>query len=433
MKIIIAVIIALGGAVGFALLALDDPGYVVLARASHAVRMPLALFILLALLGFVLLYWIFNFIAATLRAPAQLRKWNLRRNQLNAQFFTAQGYAGLIEGDWSRAEKNLLRNLPHNQSPLLNYLGAAYAAQQQNNLRARDQYLADAHAQHPKHWLAINLTAARLHYQGGEIIKARDTLETIHRRAPRNAPCARLLAEIYRQLADWHSLAALLPKMARLNAMSPAELQRWEKTAYQKLLSSPAMLQDGGKLAQTYSSLPRAQQKNPRVLAAYCEQLIKAGRHVESEKILRRAINRNWRAELAYLYGKTETPYPAAQITRAEAWVKKYGAHADLTLTLARLYRRDKKFNKARALFTRAIADGGRDEACADLGELLDELGERDAALQCYRRGMESRALAAPRDSVNDNAGDENDDDNADDDNDDNDSNARAEVMPGVR
>ena len=38
------------------------------------------------------------------------------------------GFAGLIEGDWVKAERVLLSKIEHNQSPLMSYLGAAYAA-----------------------------------------------------------------------------------------------------------------------------------------------------------------------------------------------------------------------------------------------------------------------------------------------------------------
>ncbi len=386
MKLIVTLIITFGVAVGFALIAMEDPGYVVLARAPYTVRLPLALFVLGLLAAFAVLYLLFNFIAAVLRAPRTMREWRHRRNQMHAQIHTMRGYADLIEGDWTKAEKKLLTHLPHNQAPLLNYLGAAYAAQQRGHLLRRDQYLADALAEHPEQRLAVNLTSARLHYQAGEIAECRDVLEKLRRMAPKNVPAARLLADAYRRLNDWNSLAALMPSLARLKAFPPEQLAAWEKQAYEHYLSSPALLQgDGNRSVEAFKSLPSNRKKDPVVIAVYARQLLRVGDHILAEKTLRLALNRGWDAELADLYGKAETAFTDDQIKLVQSWIKKYGAHADLSL--ARLYRRDRQLEKAKELFSRAIS-GGHHEACAELGSLLEEMGDKDAALLCYRRGM---------------------------------------------
>ena len=392
MKLLFTLILTLGAAVGFALIAMEDPGYVVLVRAPYTVRLPLVLLVLAVLVVFAGLYLLFHFIAAVLGAPQRMRKWRRRRNEANAQLHTMRGYADLIEGDWSKAEQQLLNHLPHNKAPLLNYLGAAYAAQQRGHLHRRDQYLAEALSRHPEQRLAVGLTAARLHYQAGEITEARDVLEGLRQSAPKNVPAARLLAGAYRQLKDWNSLAALMPSLVRLKAFPPEELAAWEKQAYENYLSSLALLQgDGGRPTEAFKSLPAARKKDPAVIAGYCRQLLKSGDSVLAEKTLRIALNRQWDAELAGLYGKAETPFTDDQITLVKSWEKRYGPHADLALALARLYRRDRQWEKARQLFGEVIA-GGRDEVCAELGALLEEMGEKDAALLCYRKGLAARA-----------------------------------------
>ena len=392
MKLIITLIITLGLAIGLALIAMESPGYVVLARAPYTVRLPLALFVLALIVTFIALYLLFNFIAAVFRAPRRVREWRRRANQTRAQIQTMQGYAGLIEGDWSKAEKKLLNLLPHNQAPLLNYLGAAYAAQQRGQLRHRDQYLADALAQHPQQRLAIRLTAARLHYQAGEIAESRDVLEKLRRIAPKNVPVARLLADAYRHLADWNSLAALMPTLARLRAFPPHELEARKTQTYESYLSSPALLQgDGERPMAAFKSLPAEIQKDSKVIAGYARLLLKAGQNVLAEKTVRLALNRAWDAQLACLYGTIETDFTDDQIKLVRSWMKKYGDHKDLSLALARLYRRDRQLAKARELFAQVISDGGN-EACAELGSLLEEMGEKDAALLCYRQGVAALA-----------------------------------------
>ena len=398
MKTIIAALITLGLAVGFASLALEDPGYVVLSRAPYTVRLPLALFALFAALGFLLLYWFFNLLGALLRAPKRFAKWRLRRNQTNAQIFTMRGYAKLIEGDWASAERKLLNLLPHNKAPLLNYLGAAYAAQQLGNARARDRYLADALLRHPAHRTAIRLTQARLHFYAGELVQARDALEKLRARAPNNIAAGRLLAEVYRQLADWHSLAKLLPLLVRIKAFPPHQLATWEQLAARHFWASPALLQgDGNRPTQTFNALSAKQRKKPQQIAGYCRLLIDCGKHATAEKTLRRALNRGYHAELAALYGRVETAFTNDQIALVKSWLKKYGEHADLKLAVARLCRRARRFDEAREFFAAVINEDGRADAHLELGELLDAIGDVDAAMRRYRQAITALAPNASR------------------------------------
>ncbi len=379
-------------AVGFALLAMEDPGYVVLARAPYAVRLPLALFLLAVAGGFGGVYLALAFIGGLWRAPAKMRAWRQRRRQARAQRNTILGYAGLIEGHWGRAEQKLLSHLQHHQTPLMNYLGAAYAAQQQGALRRRDRYLADALAHHPEQRLAIGLTAARLHWHVGEVYEARAVLEKLLRAAPGNVAALRLLADAHRHQGDWAAAVALLPALARHGVFAAEEWAARCSRIYAGYFAAAAR---AGGLQAAFEALPSAHKKTPQAVAGMSRQLLRAGRHLSAEKIIRQALNRGWHAELAYLYGQAETAFTADQIMLAESWQRSYGAHVDLTLTLARLHRRDSRSAQAQELFAQAIAAGGGAQVYAELGALLEEKGDAAAAQACYRRGLAPRAALA--------------------------------------
>ena len=118
MKLILVIILTLAAAVGLGLMSLDDPGYIVLTRDPYVVRLPLLMFVLFIVIGFLLLYLLFNFIAGIFRAPKNFGKWREQSNQNAAQKHTMQGFAGLVEGNWSNAEQALLKKLDHNTTPL---------------------------------------------------------------------------------------------------------------------------------------------------------------------------------------------------------------------------------------------------------------------------------------------------------------------------
>ena len=394
MKLFITILLSLAAAVGLGLLAIEDPGYVVLSRDPYVIRMPLLLFVLIVFVAFMLMYLLFNFIAGLVRAPANYRKWRKQANERSAGKHSMQGFAGLVEGNWSKAEYELLKKLDHNQTPLMNYLGAAYAAHQQGHFERRNRYLNDALVAYPKQHLAINLTRSRMLIQSGEFAEARICLEGERTASPKNVPLLRLLAGVYRSLEDWNALVSLAPTLKRLKAYPEEELVEREMQAYSGLLSSDALFQghQGGHEGK-WKSLPASVKKSPATVMAYASHLVKVGDHKEAETALRRALNRNYDSSLINLYGKVESPFVPYQIQLAESCLKKHGDDPELTLALARLYRMDDQLDKAREWFTNALEANPSAETLADLASLCEQMGDSEAALSFYRKSVE---LAAP-------------------------------------
>ena len=403
MRLVVTILITLTLAVSVALMSANDPGYVVLSKEPYVVRLPLLLFGVLLFIGFTLLYLLFNAIASAFRLPKRYAQWRNQHNENNAHKYTMSGYAGLIEGNWVKAERALLKKLEYNKTPLMNYLGAAYAAQQQGYMTQRNQYLDDALAQNPQHQLAINLTRARLLYKAGEMTAARNQLEILRTSTPKNIAVVRLLADTYEGLGDWSALADLVPVLKKLNAFTEQEINRKEQIVYDNLIASPALLGDDNAPSITWKSLSTTRKKDPKMVASYVRQLIKLGQFQEAEKQLRRALNRKFDAELIYLYGLVESPYLEYQIQLVESIAKKkqYSNHPDLLLALAKLYRLNQEYDKAVQHFKHALSAGGRTEAFMDLGDLLEDMGELDKALFYIKKGLQAMTEAANQPTVN--------------------------------
>ncbi len=389
MKLFFTILVTIAIAVGLAMVSMEDPGYVVFSREPYVVRLPLLMLVLIVFVLFVALYLLFNFIAGIFRAPRRFETWQNQSRENSAHKHTMLGYAGLIEGNWARAEQALLKQLDHNKTPLMNYLGAAYAAQQQGNYAARNKYLDDALARHPDHHLSINLTRARLLYQAGEIVETRNYLEALRKSDPRSIPVARLLWDSYKDLGDWTSLVELMPVLTKLKAYSAEDLEVKEQFAYESLLSSPALLQnESSRPGQTWKSLPSSTKKQPQVISSYVKQLIFGEKMKEAESVLRTALNRKYDSDLIYLYGKVNSPFMEYQIQLAETFLKKHNDDVNLLLTLARLYRYDKNYEKSREFYDQAITLDNREEIFIDLGSLLEQLGEQEAAMFNYKKGI---------------------------------------------
>ena len=150
MRLLILVVVSLAAAAAIGLISLEQPGLMVVSYGKHSLELPLVLALLFIAVAFALLYLLFNFLFALLRAPKRAKAWNEARQNKKAQDDTLRGYARLIEGDWAHGEKELLRRMPYCKTPMLNYLGAAYAAQQQHDFRRRDEYLSLAEGIDPR-------------------------------------------------------------------------------------------------------------------------------------------------------------------------------------------------------------------------------------------------------------------------------------------
>jgi len=293
---------------------------------------------------------------------------------------TSRGYASLIEGDWVKAERQLMTNIDKNPTPMLNYLAAANAAQQRDDYEGRDGYIKKALAASPRERLAIGLTKARLQYQAGQLEDSTTTLKKIQAFAPRNPRVLRLVTEVGQASGDWETVLAALPAARRSKALSADELDELEVKANKEVLALPAATADtdeGQEVDRRFDSLSRAKRKDPRV------------NHDKAELVVRNMLKKNWDSELVYLYGLANSSKPDQALKTAETWTKNHQDDPDLLLTLGRLAKQNKIWGKARSYLESCIAAGGRDEAHRELGQLLEQLGEDKDAIKAYRRGMD--------------------------------------------
>ena len=141
MSFIVYVLITLAAAAALALLALEDPGYVLISRTPYEIEVSLALAVVLAGILLFAVYLVLRLLWAVLRMPRTAGRWRVNRRHALATQATLAGYSRLIEGEWEEAEEILSQRLGYGATPLLSALGAAYAAQQRADYDARDKYL----------------------------------------------------------------------------------------------------------------------------------------------------------------------------------------------------------------------------------------------------------------------------------------------------
>ena len=379
-------IILAGAAIG--VLVARDSGYVLLSFGVYTVEMSLVLLALLIAVLFVALYFLVRAIIRTRRLPDDLRSWKQRQGAHKAQEAMTRGLLEMSEGNWRSAEKRLVRFADRSETPLLNYLAAARAAQLQGAHDRRDAYIRLAHEHMPSADVAVSLTQAELQLADHQLEQALATLRHLRSVAPKHTYVLRLLRRLYEQLGDWEHLRELIPELRRRKVDNAAELRRLEIKTHRALLDSAFMSKDQRDLGRAWAGVPKAIRTDADIVSDYAGYLQERNEDEAAESLLRESLKEGWSEQLIELYGLLDCPQPGKHLARLEKFLKDHPDDPILLLTLGRLSMRAQLWGKARAYLEAAVARGGPVDAYRELARLLEHMDDEDAALQLYRKAL---------------------------------------------
>ncbi len=388
MKLLAYVLLALIAAAGIGLAVSGDPGYVQIVYREWTLETSLVLLVIVLLLAFFAFHYVLRLWTAMRRFPKRLAHLQKQKRLNRARTALTHGLVKLAEGDWAVAEKELTKHTEHSETPLINYLAAARAAQEQGADDRRDNYLQLAQQCKPGHDVATGLTQATLQIAHRQTGQALTTLHKLRGTAHKNTAVLKLLMALYIESQEWQHLLELLPDLRRLGVIDNQRADDLEGTAHAKLLARAAQGPDSLALVKTWQQVPQKLRQHESILSEYASALIAQGAGEQAETMLQEAIQKNWGDTLAHLYGLAAGADPAKQLTRAEAWLKDHENNATLLLTLGHLSLRNRLWGKARRYLESSISTGAKPETYQMLGQLLERLGEQENALDCYRKGL---------------------------------------------
>jgi len=126
MKWLVIALLALVASVAVALVALPDPGYVLVGLGNYSVETSLLVFLVVLALAYVAL----RTLAGLWHVPARVHQWDHRRHDRHLHSLYDEAMLEMAEGRVERAERRLVRLLKSEQAPVQAYLSAARAASQ---------------------------------------------------------------------------------------------------------------------------------------------------------------------------------------------------------------------------------------------------------------------------------------------------------------
>lgn len=379
----IVVTLALGALAGHYLM--EENGYVLLSFRGYVVEMsvPVALFMLL--LG----YLAVRFLVWIWRVPRELGEATARARVRWAGRQATRGYIAIAEGKLAHGERLLTRGARRSGAPLMNYLAAARLAHQQNDADRRDGWLQLAFEQEPAAADAVLLAQAEMQMDDQAFDKALATLGRIREHNPRHGQALKLLAALYWRRKEWRPLVDLLPALRAVPPLPPEKLNRWTTDAFEALLADPSLDEAG--VGRLWDEVPKALRRDPRLVLARARALARCGAAAVADAEIRRALRDQWDAGLIRLYGELQLPEVAQQLKNAEVFLRERPEDPDLLLAVGRLSYRNQLWGKARSYLETSLSIRPTAETCEALGQLLQRIGDKEAAAKAFQRGLALR------------------------------------------
>lgn len=369
------------------------PGYLLISYQSWAIQVSLG-FALIAVLFFLILFYFL------IQSINQIRWWNFkftlwskRKRELNFHKKTERGLTELIEEHWKKAEKLLLKNISHRTNTFLviNYLGAAKAAQAQGNLENTEHYLKKAYEIAPENEVVIGIVRAELLIASQRFEAAAAILNELREKVPAHAKVLQLAEKVYVHLGDWNSLLGIshaIQKIRKEESHFPSG-EQLEKNIYCVLLEM-AKPQES-EIEIIWRHIPNRLKKNPKIVYAYVKAIFShPDKTPEIEKLIRSSLKMGFQGDLVKLYSDLNFASPHQALIVAGSWLKLYGPKPEILYTLAKLCRQAKLWGKAKDYFEQSLSLSPHPSIFLCYGELLESLGEDKKALKIYHDGLAS-------------------------------------------
>lgn len=391
-RVLVYLVIALvvGGAVGT--LMSRDPGYVLVTYEDMSLETSLWFALLSLLVGYFLLRVLIGLLMRLIRTGAGVAAWQQNRRARAAQARTVRGLLLAGEGDWAGARKALVADAEVVDLPLVNYLGAARAANEIGDAADRDALLQKANESTPGAALAVGLTQAELQIATQQYAAAVQTLTTLKATSPNHPRVLRLLTECHEKAGDWNALLALAPELQKRAVIQPDVLRPLLLRCAIEWFEHPPTGTSGEvaqKLSAQWNAVDKDLRTEPRLIAAYALALESVDAGDEAEALLSKVLKQDWNDELVALYGRLRIERADRQLATAEGWLKARPNDPTLLLALGRIALANRDWAKAREYFEASLKQRRGAEVYGELGRLCLAIGERARAAELLAQSLD--------------------------------------------
>lgn len=394
MRGLIWLLIVFAAAIALAMVGASETGYVLFIYPPYRVEFSLVLFVLLALVGFWVLYFCARLLYQLFGLPARLREYRARRRQARAQGALVASLQAYFEGRYLRSERDATRAYDGGAAPGVAALLAARAAHRLRDFTGRDRWLARAEAVGEPVRVAQMLTRAELALEERDFQSARSLLRSLPSAGAKEAATQRMLLRAERGAGNWEEVERMATRLAKDDAIPPALAEEARIQAAVELLKRDA---SGRKaLELRWRQLSEPEQLHPRVAETAARRASALGASALAREIVEKSLAAEWTHALVLQYGELPTLEPGerasearARIARAERWLQERPEDPALLTALGRLCAHAELWGKAQSYLEASLALEESRAAHLDLARLAEQLEREADAQRHYRRAAE--------------------------------------------
>ncbi len=388
--LMITIVLALGA--GAAWLLRADAGYVLMTYGRWIVETSLLGLVASVVVTLALLVFGARLLLAGVRLPSAVRQLIARRRGERARDTFEEGLLRLLEGNWKRAEIELVRRAADHHASHLNYLAAARAAQRLGAGDRRDHYLELAALSHPEHDFAVLLTQAELQLEREEFSAARDTALRLREVDPRHPYAVELLAESFAGLHSWEALRGLLLETGKLQAIPAPRRNALLQRSMLELIASAESESKLDRLKSLWDTAEPEARRDAGLRLRYAQALHQLNADAIAAALIVDALRRDWDPALVQLYGGLHSSDGVSRLATIEQWLSQYGERQELLITAGQACLQNKLWGKARSYLEAAARTRPSPAAYLELARLCEQTQLPDEAARYYRKGLELAA-----------------------------------------
>jgi len=372
-------------AVGLALAARYNDGYVLLVLAPWRVELSLNLLILLQVFGFFLLYLLLRAVSHMLSLPQAVREFRARRSREKAEQAFGNAVRFIFEGRYGHTLKNAAAAYAAGHLPGLSALLAARAAHAMRDEQREREWLARALEHEQKDGsirLARLMTEAELLIGDRNFDAAQEVLDALAV-SGRHIAAQRLALRACQALGDWREAVRIVRQLEKHRALTQEQAAPLKLHANREILR--AVSSDMGSLVNYWRGLPADERHQPRLAEDVARSLIALGDSHAAQRILEEELDAGWDSRLVAVYAECRQGDVLERIAKAESWLRQQPYDAQLLLALGRLCRQQQLWGKAQSFLEASLSVQESRAVHIELAQLFDVLERHDDANRHYR------------------------------------------------
>ncbi|MGN4992025.1 heme biosynthesis HemY N-terminal domain-containing protein [Aeromonas sp. 97A] len=381
-RIIILVAVMVAGLI-FGPQASGNKGYVLIALGNYTIESSVTSAVILAVLFYGALLIIEWLLGRVFGLRRKTLGWYGSRRRRKANQQTVAATLAMAEGHYSQAEKLMIKGASNSDTPLLNYLSAAKAAQARGDDARRDQYLQKAQEENPKAELALTLTQTQLQIEQGQYDTALAMLESVYALNPRHPMVLDQLRQVHLARQDWSALCDLIPALHKVGKLTPKQEEELLQQAWSGRLRQAAGSLET--LKAVWQDLPRKLRLEPELLACYGDLLRQLGADGEAATLWQEALRKQPMPQLL-------TRLPKLKLDSYQpllALLQKQQGQPEVDTALAQLYLLAGQLDDAQKLLEQEVERAPSAAAYHALGQLMDKRRLTNKANEYYRQALE--------------------------------------------